>query len=196
MAVESARLRIVGTRGAALRGLALALLAALLGACTGLQGEARSRWVEGMPPIRHFVSVYRSEPALQGEQSLQEYLQWVVSFYRGSTLFPRGWNDLVADQMAESGPGEEASRRRAQLYRLGRDMAAEWAKANGVRRVDTSDLAVWGQATERAIEEGNIDATLDRIEDDLRSLLAGTLDPATITASRYHPPDPEDWFAL
>ena len=194
------RCRVVPLSATALPGAPYlpALLAAcslLLGACAGLRGGAEA-WPQTLPPAAFFVDVYEADPQLQGEQSLEDYLYWVQAFYTGTPLYPRGWNDLVADQLAVTGDGDTARRRERQLYRLGRDIAAEWAKANSVRRVDNRHLAVWGAAAGRAIDDGNVDATLGRIRQDLELLLSRQLRPDDIEPARYPAQDPDDWFAL
>jgi len=176
----------------------LALLCAgplLLSACAILRGGA-DVWPQSLPPKAHFVRIWQADEALKAAQPLDDYLYWVKSFYAGTPLYPRGWNDLVADQLAVAGEGPAARRRQRQLDVLGRDIAAEWAKANSVRRVDNRHLAVWGAAAGRAIDENNVDATLRRIAEDLGALMSGTLPADAIRAERYHEQDPDDWFAF
>lgn len=175
-------------------GLLVCLL--LLEACAVVRDDVASDWPEELPPVAFFTDAYRDTPGLETEQPLTEYLYWVKAFYSGTALYPRGWSDLVAEQIDQSPGPAEAERRQVQLYNLGRDIAAEWAKANSVRRVDNRHLQVWGSAAGRAIDEGNVDDTLIKIAADLELLLAQELGPDAITAERYHAQDPDDWFAL
>lgn len=175
---------------------ALLLCSLFLGACAGLRQPAVVAWPEALPPRSHFIAAYEADARLQERQSLGAYLQWIVNFYEGSPWYPRGWNDLVADQLAAAA-GEAAARRREQrLRRLGRAIAAEWAKDNSVRRIDNRHLAVWGEAAGRALDTGTVDETLARIERDVRGLLAGDLPADRVSPERYHRQDPDDWFAF
>jgi len=168
----------------------------VLGGCASLRDGTADPWHAGLPPIGFFEQAYARDGELQDEQSLQEYLYWVRKFYAGTTLYPRGWNDISRDLLAAADDDTNTAQRERKLYLLGRDIAAEWSKANSVRDVDDGHLAVWSIAAGRAVNEDNVDKTLDAIMADLQQLLAGALSPDAITANRYHEPDPEDWFAF
>jgi hypothetical protein len=176
--------------------LGAALLSLLLSACVSIRDPSASAWPEHIPPRKFFVEAYQAEVELQAVQPLEDYLQWVISFYEGSTFYPRGWSDLTEEQLQLIEDEQLARRRKTQLHLLGRDIAAEWAKDNDLRRVDTRHLAIWGEAAGRAIKENNVDQTLERIRQDLDQLLASSLPADAITAERYHAPDPDDWFAF
>lgn len=178
------------------RPLVLMLLCSLLAACATAPGSQHADWPAQIPPRAFFAQVYAADEALQGRQSREEYLTWVVRFYQGTALYPRGWSDLVAEQVAAETDADTAMRRKTQLQRLGRDIAAEWAKDNALRRVDTRHLVIWGEAARRAIREGNVEQTLSSIEQDLEQLMNGMLEADAITAARYHEPDPDDVFAF
>lgn len=183
-------------KNSALWPLYVVMLCLLQSACVGVHDGAVSAWPEGIPQVSHFLTAYEEDAQLHEHQSLQEYLNWVRSFYQGTTLYPRGWNDISEDVLAETQGLERLSSRERQLSLLGRDIATEWAKANNVRRIDNRSLAVWGVAATRAVDEGNVEETLENIAQDLQKLLSLELAPDTITAGRYHPQDPDDWFAI
>ncbi|MEX2335447.1 MAG: hypothetical protein WD600_14395, partial [Pseudohongiella sp.] len=68
---------------------------------------------------------------------------------------------------------------------LGVMIAAEWAKDNDVRIIDTAMLSLWGGVMVAALEpEVRIDA-IELITDDVERLLAGELAPARINDERY-----------
>lgn len=129
-------------------------------------------------------------------QSLDEYLEWIRAFYEGTSLYPSGWNDLTEAVLARITREEQRARLQQQLFSLGRDIACEWAKANEVRRLNSGNLAVWGAATQRASQEASLADTLATIRLDVDALLSGELTADEITADRYHPPDPDDFFAF
>jgi len=167
-----------------------------LSACASLHDGTADPWPVDLPPLGFFLAAYEQDTKLHEEQSLEEYLYWVRKFYEGTTLYPRGWNDITEDLLAAAGEGAPIEARERRLYRLGRGIAAEWSKANNVRLVDEGHLSVWGVAAGRAVNEGNVDETLDFIASDLEKLLAEELPTDAITADRYHEPDPDDWFAF
>jgi hypothetical protein len=177
------------------RSLLPALLFWLAG-CAGLQNNTVGEWPAGLPGADIFVEVYERDARNQEHQSLERYLYWVRGFYEGTPLYPRGWNDISADIVAASNDPESARELERKLFTLGRDIAAEWSKSRNVNRVKTGHLGVWGAAAERSVAEQNIDETLQKITDDLQGLLNQDLLAGDITAGRYHPQEPDDWFAF
>ena len=166
-----------------------------LAGCAGLGNAPVDDWPAGAPQAGFFLGVYQRDTVNQEHQTLEKYLYWVRGFYQGTPLYPRSWNDITGDIIEASDP-EHAQELEARLFVLGRDIAAEWSKSRNVNHVKTGHLAVWGTAAERSVAEGNIDETLSRISKDLQGLLKQELAASEITASRYHPQDPDDWFAF
>lgn len=173
-----------------------ALVCVLLAACSGFRSASVDEWPAGLPPSNYFVSSFEEDEALQQLQTLDEYLSWVKSFYAGTLVYSRGWNAVSEEILGASYDRAQKALRKQVLYMLGRDIAVDWSKANSIRHVDSRHLAIWGSAAGRAIDEGDVDETLAKIGEDLELLLSESLDPDTITAARYHPQDPEDWFAF
>ena len=181
--------------GPALRLAGIFIVCAMVGACSTLRDGPAQAWPADLPPVTYFEGVYAKDRQLHGLQSLDDYLSWVRSFYQGAPLYPRGWNDVSEDLLAAAGDPAQRAQRERKLYLLGRDIAAEWSKANSVRVVNAGHLSVWSVAAGRAVKEDSVDETLEAITADLQRLLAGELPPDAITANRYHEPDPDDWFA-
>ncbi|MFK7733934.1 MAG: hypothetical protein AB8B48_20095 [Pseudomonadales bacterium] len=172
------------------------LVISLLSACSNLQQSTGSDWPQELPPASFFVAAYKADTANHEHQSLQKYLYWVRRFYEGTTLYPNGWHDLSEDVLAATPDPDLARVREQKLFKLGRDIAAEWSKDSVVNRVDSNHLAVWGVAAGRAVEENTVDETLQMISEDVQKLLSLELEPNVITEERYHPQDPDDEFAL
>lgn len=172
------------------------VLTSLFSACASLRDGTRGDWPESLPPANFFIAAYATDTANHELQSLREYLYWVRRFYAGTTLYPTGWNDLTADVLLQTTDPNLALEREQKLQKLGRDIAAEWSKDSAVNRVESHHLAVWGGAAGRAVEEGNVDETLQKISDDVQKLLMQALPPEAITEDRYHTEDPGDEFAL
>lgn len=168
----------------------------LLSACSSLRDGTRGAWPEELPPESFFVAAYEKGTDNHAHQSLQEYLFWVQRFYEGTALYPNGWHDLSADVLASTPDSDLALEREQKLYTLGRDIAAEWSKDAQVNRVESSHLAVWGNAAGRAVEDNTVEETLQKISKDVQKLLSLELPPDAITEERYHPQQPDDEFSL
>ena len=172
------------------------LLAFLVSGCSTLRDRSVGSWPEHLPPVDVFVNAYESDTTLQEYQTLDSYLYWVQAFYEGTALYPRGWSDVSEAILESASSAQEAAVWEKRLFELGCDISVEWSKETSINRIKSSNLAVWGNAVERSVGEGNVEATLTRIADDVQRLLSLQLTPDDITADRYHEPDPDDWFAL
>ena len=74
-------------------------------------------------------------------QSEKEYQQWIKDFYKGNFLV-KGWDGRKQEVLAlVKGSKDEASKL---LDQAGELISKEWAKENGVRKLDNSDLMRWG----------------------------------------------------
>ncbi len=176
--------------------LAALLLCVMLGGCAGLQRDFVKNWPENLPPANYFVSSYERDAVNQEHQALHEYMYWVRKFYEGTALYPRGWSDITDDILDATQDPAGRQRIARRLSVLGRDIAAEWSKDSGISLVKNHNLATWSIAASRAVAEGDVEETLDRIGDDLAQLLNRELTADAITAERYHAPDPDDIFAF
>lgn len=75
------------------------------------------------------------EPAY-GKGDCDAYFKWIETFYRG-TLFTKGWTEYAARLLS---PVSEDARPRLvdKINRVGRTIAAEWAKENGYRHIHST----------------------------------------------------------
>lgn len=183
-------------RASILRVIGLALMSTLLSACATFVDDAAEDWPPQLPPVSFFAAVYAQDAANAGAQTVDEYLYWVRNFYEGNLLYPRGWNSITEDILAETQGASKLELRREELFRLGQKIAAEWAKDTSVNLVENAHLAVWGIAAGRAVDEDNVDETLAMISEDVDLLITQDLGPDAITAGRYHPQDEDDFFAM
>jgi hypothetical protein len=140
-------------------------------------------WPVEAPSYPHFVESYRSDEANRSRQTRDDYLTWVQRFYTGRPGAP-GWNEIT--DSAVQGMDEDQRAVVDDLgFRLGRRIAAEWAKDNDVRRIDTAMLSLWGSIMVTAeTPESRLEA-MQAIERDTRALLEGELPPTQITEERY-----------
>ncbi|MEX1196251.1 MAG: hypothetical protein WEB57_00105 [Pseudohongiellaceae bacterium] len=157
------------------------LILLLLGACaTTVTPE---NWPDSAPPYEHFVDTYRSDEANQAHQAEDDYLTWVRRFYEGRPGI-LGWNDITESVVQDM---DRAQRSAVDDLgnRLGRRIAAEWAKANEVRRIDTAMLSLWGSIMVTAESPETRLEAMRAIDRDARALLDGELRSRQITEERY-----------
>ena len=143
-----------------------------------------NNWPDSVPEQNFFISAYKQDALNRAHQSEEEYLQWILSFYQGSRLYSSGWLELEANMLLITTPSSE-SRLLAQLHQLGMRIAAEWAKHNDVRLIDSRMLSLWGSILQLTPD---IDGQMQAIEvfrQDIAELLAGRLAAPSINAARY-----------
>jgi hypothetical protein len=156
-------------------------LALFLVACASTPGP--EDWPSDAPSFRFFRQAYQSDAANRARQSEAEYLGWVRRFYEGHRVFPR-WSEITTGIADKLEPQEQA-RVDDIGFRLGRRIAAEWAKDNAVRRIDTGMLSLWGSVIIAGdTPEEQLDALL-AIDRDTRALLNGELSADDINEDRY-----------
>jgi hypothetical protein len=148
----------------------------LLAACAA--PPAPAGWPDGLPPRQAFLDRYEADPANRAAQSARDYLGFVILFYEGNALAP-GWR-AISRSLAGMDDGLSA-----RLETVGAAIAAEWAKDNALRRIDTRHLRVWSAALRPAPTRA---AVLDRILDDVARLLDGRLGRDEVTLARYREP--------
>lgn len=137
-----------------------------------------------MPSRQAFEQLYEADVQNQTLQSKQEYLTWVIRFYKGWDILPLGWEAIQGAVMA--GIDEDhRSVSKAKLTYLGRLIANDWAKHNSVRHIDTKMLSVWGDVIQAAMEQGKGSATIDQITQDVLDLLRETLARQAVQTKRY-----------
>jgi hypothetical protein len=116
-------------------------------------------------------------------QTKDEYLEWVAAFYDG-TGFVSGWTRRQADLCAGLEP-LEAAVAVPRLEAFGRLVAAEWAKDNSRRRIDSDLLLRLGGILSHAKESGRLVPVLEALSTDVHSVIAGEQEPEAITPGRY-----------
>ena len=108
-----------------------------------------AQWPDSIPPMQTFVQVYEEDSQNQRLQSRQEYLEWVLVFYRGNLVYPTGWLDLHSYIHAAATPAQ-TSLLDKQFAVLGAAIAAEWSRDNSLRRIDNRMLSLWGSVVQSA----------------------------------------------
>ncbi|PCH61819.1 MAG: hypothetical protein COC19_04105 [SAR86 cluster bacterium] len=154
----------------------------LLAACVGRQTPAH--WPESIPSQVFFQANYLADESNSDDQSQAEYLNWVLSFYQGSLLSPRGWLTLQASVL-QALPENRQATLMPKLTDLGASIAAEWAKQNHLRRVDTRHLSLWGSVMQMSLSEAQLLQAVAFIGRDVTALLTGELQGPQVTSQRY-----------
>jgi hypothetical protein len=105
-----------------------------------------------LPKEDDFRSAFYRDEKNQKRQSWKEYWGWIESYYQGN-LLDAGWTKH-SGALVEKVRGEQAQRQlRRELNLLGRLIAAEWAKDNGARKIDTAALRSWSKRLLKAKNE-------------------------------------------
>lgn len=104
-------------------------------------------WYE--PKETDFKAAYDRDKANMSQQTFKDYWGWVQSFYAGN-LLDSGWTKRCKDLLAGVRKEETQASLRMKLNAIGKSIAAEWAKANAERKIDTTKLVAWGQRLEDA----------------------------------------------
>lgn len=162
----------------------IGLFAVVLAAAGCTTPDARiDTWPPHLPDVQYYCRSYEKDPANRKIQTLEEYLGWVQCFY-GGYGFAAGWSTYEAE-IEKSLTDEERELQWPRVKQMGMVISAEWAKDNSTRKIDLNMLPVWGRTLQRAAQIHQLKDTLDRIEADVRDLIAGTLERKAITLKRY-----------
>ncbi len=121
------------------------------------------------PREADFRPEYDRDAANQARETWQEYWPWVQTFYQGNFL-SSGWTGQ--GEVTLNGVRSEKARDelRADLNGLGRQIAAEWSKDNGVRKIDTGALRVLGSRITKAAQRD--DGSGGAIQEELTAIRA------------------------
>jgi len=130
-----------------------------------------------------FDRAWNADASNREIQSRSDYLRWVDSFYQGVAFQP-GWVRRQSQLSGTLAPAE-ALLAEPRLEALGRTLAAEWAKDNRIRRVNTELLLRVAEILADARDDGRLIGVLDALLGDVRSLIAGGLEATVLTSDRY-----------
>lgn len=146
-----------------------AIAAAALSLALGCAAPAvrTADWPAELPPRDLFVRAWHDDAENRALQPLDDYLGWVVRFHAGSVLAP-GWTGATRD-LLRGLASEERTALEVRLDALGRLLAAEWAKDNRRRRIDSVRISQWASDLRSARREGLTLETLDRIARDAQA---------------------------
>jgi hypothetical protein len=141
-------------------------------------------WPAGLPPRAYYESAWEASGENREIETFEEYLTWVGRFYKGTPV-SLGWTGVSEKVLADLEP-EEARILAPRLACLGQTVSAEWAKDNEYRRVSTEVLRLWVRVLVQAKGHGKALVATDWLLSDTVALIRGELEPAAISADRYH----------
>lgn len=142
-------------------------------------------WPEQAYPQEYFIEAFQADETAQQYQTQDDYLLWITRFYIGNSLTP-GWIGLTEQLMDRLGPQANRDEVSDRVYRLGAIIGSEWAKDNEVRKLNTRNAAVWRDALREAVDRGEVDDYITRVENDVAMMLAGELQIDDIYFERYY----------
>ena len=160
------------------------LISATCLAFLACQSNRIAQWPDALPDRELFIAAYAEDIANQGRQTQREYLTWILSFYEGNLIYASGWVDVQAMVLANTAPLDRNGLH-VSLQELGASIAAEWAKHNDLRGIDSRMLSLWGSVLQIASSSEARQHSIEVISADVDSLLNGSLLAAEIQDSRY-----------
>ena len=122
--------------------LALFVSVLMLQGCSTTPGISGGGWPAGIPEQAYYQDSFRADVENQQWQTEQDYMRWVVRFYEGWALYPRGWKWLSEE--VDGTLAEEKKPHMSQIMAsLGERISAEWSKDRRSRTVNTTHLMIW-----------------------------------------------------
>jgi hypothetical protein len=110
-----------------------------------------------------FRQEYERDAANRDRQSWSGYWSYIRAFYEGNIVFS-GWTKQVQAVIELVQSGKVRSELRAALNDLGKRIAAEWAKDNSIRAIDTAALRAFGARLVHARDAEDGSGTVARAE--------------------------------
>lgn len=142
-------------------------------------------WPEDIPPLGFFETAYEQDEENREIQRKDNYLLWVVRFYKGWELYEHGWQSTIQNILYNVKDTSRRTRIETKLAHLGKLISAEWAKDSPNRLIRSRELSIWGRALLVSIDRKNEEKLVDQVTRDVNALLAGELSPDQITLKRY-----------
>lgn len=150
-----------------------------------------STWPEDLPPRAYFLKQYQQDTVNKNIQNQEEYLTWIIRFYKGWELYPSGWNNITQEVLLKLKNRQAANKVKVKMERLGLLISEEWAKNNKTRIINTRHVSVWGSALLKSLDHDETLQLIDRVSMDIDNLLAHKIAVDAIAADRYYAQDEE-----
>lgn len=165
----------------------------LLSACQTL--DSKHTWPSDIPDRQLFVSAYEQQTGLPGNgPALEKHLVWVKRFYKGSVIYPIGWNKMTEMLLQSLKEGTDFPDAEQRLEVLGKRICIEWAQENHIAKIRSANIAVWGTALRKAVKNKQQKLLIEKVEDDVEALISGQLNTKEISLERYYETEDYDDF--
>jgi len=154
-------------------------------------------WPSDLPARSIFVSAYNEQVAKGTNTTrLETHLLWIKRFYKGSIIYPIGWNDMIEMVFDSFTPlqSDDAAIAKKKLKDLGLKISIEWAQDSNKRKINSSNIAVWGSSLRTSVERKEQLSFIKSVEQDVEDLIDGTISMKEISRDRYYPPEDYDNF--
>lgn len=140
-----------------------------------------------MPARQLFVDAYVQQTGLppQGAK-LEKQLLWIKRFYRGSIIYPIGWNKMTESVLTSLGQDNDLDGVKRRLDSLGKQISIEWSQDNSIAKISSSNIATWGAALRKAVKNNQQLDFIAKVENDVNDLISGKLDGSDINQDRYY----------
>jgi hypothetical protein len=171
----------------------LLVLTLTLTACSNFWVK-RDAWPKNMPSKAYFLSIYNADEKNKSIQNPDEYLTWILRFYKGWELYSRGWIKMTSELLEQVENPNQVNEIKFKIDRIGRLVSGEWAKKSQDRTIYLRHVSIWGNALLKSLEFDQPLPLINQVNRDVDDLLAHKIKPDIITASRYFPEDPNDPF--
>lgn len=158
--------------------------------------SSNQQWPADLPEKRIFVDEYLSNRHLETDDPklIDTHLTWVIRFYQGTVLYPNGWNRVSERFLSSIDDKHDREKMVSRVRSLGILIANEWAQDNDVRKINSANVAVWGSALRTSAQRNDQEDYIFKVEQDVKSLISGSLKASEINYERYYPPEDYDNF--
>lgn len=174
--------------------VSLSLICVLLLNGCATRAQKVASWPSDIPSREFFVAHYNADLTNKDEQSVDEYLLWVLRFYKGWELYRNGWSKVTEDSLYGVTKPEVAQEIRTKMNLIGEGIACEWAKSKKDRRILTRHVVVWGNALIESMKRDQELPLINRVLADVNGLLVHQVALDDVNAERYFPRDKDDVF--
>ena len=192
--MKNPSLLIVSPPTTTLRFVFLGALMMFLSACQTYKLD--DGWPDELPNQKLFIDGYLKKRGLgtATDQQLSSHLGWIKKFYQGTTLYPNGWLNVSSRFVATIDNNDDQKIISRRLEKLGVVIANEWAQDNDIRLINSSNMVTWASAMRTAAENGTQTEFVNKVEQDVLSLLEGKINARDINYERYFEEEVYDDF--
>ena len=144
-------------------------------------------WPDELPNQKLFIDGYLKKRGLEAatDQQLSSHLGWIKKFYQGTTLYPNGWLNVSSRFVATIDNNNDQKIISRRLEKLGVVIANEWAQDNNIRLINSANMVTWASAMRTAAERSEQTEFVNKVEQDVLSLLEGKISAREIKYERY-----------